>query len=253
MDKMSDLYVHHMFLEQNPTIRRNGFNILRSYIGAYVLPQEKYNEFELSEKLESALKELGATKDNINQVSLIEFENGIVNLEEFIFWYRNRSQYIKFNKESLSTYSKNLENLIWRMLRDKLLSEEALRRGFDQTESFKKQSGWWKDKIVYSSVRNEIIESVALKIDEINIENRTDEYDKDISEKKRIEIMRKFLTKLNELKINYQININHKVLNRIPVSDENNPKAVDFYTVKKGSLIPRPAYPTIDFEWINWE
>ena len=55
------------------------------------------------------------------------------------------------------------------------------------------------------------------------------------------------------MKSKYDISINEELLEEVEVSEENNPKTIDMYTVKKGGLIPRPAYPSIDFEWINWE
>jgi len=162
-------------------------------------------------------------------------------------------KYIKLDKNDLRSFSKSLENLIWRMLRDKLLSEKAYERNFHHTVSFEKQAKWWKDKIVYSAVKKDIVESVELKQKEVRY-NSSESLDvKSNEEKINTEITRRLLLKLNELKREYEININEDVLEKINVSEENNPKAIDFYTVKKGGLIPRTPYPTIDFEWINWE
>ncbi len=69
----------------------------------------------------------------------------------------------------------------------------------------------------------------------------------------RLKINRRLWNRINKLKNTYDIKINEDILEKVEVSEENNPKAIDFYTVKKGGLIPRTPYPTIDFEWINWE
>jgi hypothetical protein len=253
MDNISDKYVNQLLLAKDPIIKRQSFTVVRSYIGTYTLEQDLYDDWELSEKLDASLNELQVTKDNVGQSVLVVMNEGNVTLEEFLNWYRNRSQYIKLNKNDLQSFSKSLENLIWRMLRDKLLSEKAYERNFHQTMSFKKQTKWWKDKIVYSAVKKAIVESVALDNEEIKFNSRDSldvEYNK---EKLNTEITRRLLFKLNELKNEYEININEDVLEKIYVTEENNPKAIDFYTVKKGGLIPRTPYPTIDFEWINWE
>ncbi len=253
MDKLSDDYVHKLLLDQNPIIKRQGFDILRSYLGIYNLTEEKYNEWNLSQKLDEALAALQVTKENIGQTILIEMNDGTILLEEFLVWYRNRSQYIKFNKTRLQSFSSSVESLVWRMVRDKLLTGQAYERNFQQTESVIKQSKWWKDKIVYSAVKKDIVESVELKQEEVRY-NSSESLDvKSNEEKINTEITRRLLLKLNELKREYEININEDVLEKIIVSEENNPKAIDFYTVKKGGLIPRTPYPTIDFEWINWE
>ena len=120
-------------------------------------------------KLDASLNELQVTKDNVGQSVLVIMNEGNVTLEEFLKWYRNRSQYIKLNKNDLQSFSKSLENLIWRMLRDKLLSEKAYERNFHQTKSFKKQTNWWRDKIVYSAVKKDIVESVDLEKRKLDI------------------------------------------------------------------------------------
>ncbi len=135
MDKLSDDYVHKLLLNRNPIIKRQGFNILRSYLGIYNLTEEKYNEWNLSQKLDEALAALQVTKENIGRTIVVEVIDGTILLEEFLVWYRNRSQYIKFNKTSLQSYSSSVESLVWRMVRDKLLTGQAYKRNFQQTES----------------------------------------------------------------------------------------------------------------------
>lgn len=253
MDQISDIYVNQLLLAQDPVIKRQSFNVLRSYIGMYTLEQKLYGDWELSGKLDAALNELQVTKDNVGQSVLVVMNEGNVTLKEFLNWYRNRSQYIKLNKNDLQSFSKSLENLIWRMLRDKLLSEKAYERNFHHTESIKKQTQWWRDKIVYSAVKREIIESVSMEQNELNFNPSDSLKSESKDEMIRLNINRRLWNRINKLKNNYDIKINDGVLEKIKVSEQNNPKAIDFYTVKKDGLIPRTPYPTIDFEWINWE
>jgi hypothetical protein len=253
MDQLSDEYVNQLLLEKDPVIKRQCLNLLRSYIGLYTLSKEKYDEWNLSDKLSQALNELNVTKENIGQTILVEMNDGTILLEEFLVWYRNRSQYIKFNKTNLQSFSNSVESLVWRMVRDKLLTGQAYERNYHTTESFTKQAEWWKDKIVYSAVKKEIVESVELEQKEVSYNSLESSDVKSNEEKINTEITRRLFLKLNELKREYEININEDVLAKINVSEENNPKAIDFYVVKKGGLIPRTPYPTIDFEWINWE
>jgi len=253
MDQISDKYVNQLLLAKDPVIKRQSFNVLRSYIGTYTLEQDSYDDWELPEKLDAALNELQVTKDNVGQSVLVVMNEGNVTLEQFLKWYQNRSQYITLNKNDLQSFSKSLENLIWRMLRDKLLSEKAYERNFHLTESFKKQTNWWRDKIVYSAVKREIIESVSLEQNELNLNTADSLESGSKDEMIRLNINRRLWNRINKLKNTYDIKINDDVLEKIKVSEQNNPKAIDFYTVKKGGLIPRTPYPTIDFEWINWE
>ena len=253
MDALSENYTNDLLLNQNPIIKRQVFNVLRSYIGKYSLSQDLYNEWQLEGKLTQAIEELGVTKTNIGNLELVKMKEGSIELDEFLKWYWNRDQYIKINKQNLQSYSKSLENIIWQMLRDKLLTEIALERNYDQSEIVESQSKWWRDKIVYSAVKKEIIESVLLEENEIKLKDTDPNNSKSNSKQRDQEIFMKLQRKINALKSKYAISINQELLEEIEVSEENDPKTIDMYVVKKGGLIPRPAFPTIDFEWINWE
>ena len=59
LDILSDEYVKNLFITENPIIKRDAFNLLRSYLGKFILTPEKYSEWELDEKLDVALNNLG--------------------------------------------------------------------------------------------------------------------------------------------------------------------------------------------------
>ena len=50
MDQISDKYVNQLLLARDPVIKRQSFNVLRSYIGTYTLEQELYDDWELPDK-----------------------------------------------------------------------------------------------------------------------------------------------------------------------------------------------------------
>ncbi len=249
MDKLSDQYVNEIMIERNPVIKRNAFNFLRSYMGNLLLSEEKYAEWNLSDKLSAAIENLNNSgQQEYAQAALVEFNNGKFTVTDFITWYRNRSLYINLNKNNLKNFSVSLENLIWRMVRDRFLAGKAAERGFFNSESVLKQTKWWKDKIVSSIVRNEITKSILLENKEVDTGNSGKNSD-GIEEEFTAKLLRKILS----LKQNHKIKINKELLSEIEVSVENDPRAVDFYIVKEGTLIPRTPYPTIDYDWIKWE
>ncbi len=249
-DSLSDKYVNKILFESQPTIKRDAFNILRSYLGQYILKKELFEQWDLNEKLETALNNLGLSKeDKYPGIDLVITNKGNFKLEDFIYWYNNREEYIKFNKNNLMEFSKSLENLIWQMLRDKLLTQIAKEKNYFENGWVKKQCKWWKDKIAYSALRNQYANSIMLKNNEIK---KSDIKNSDI-EKMEAELSEKILHKVLELKKKYKIKINEQVLNKINVSSEDDKKAINFYTVKKGGLIPRPAFPSIDPDWANWQ
>jgi len=251
MDILSDNYVNGLFASENPIIKRDAFNILRSFLGKNVLSPEKYSEWELDIKLDTALSNLGLTRgEKYHGISLVVSSNNNFLLDEFIIWHRNRDQYVKLMKTDLIAFSKSLENLVWLMVRDKLLTKTAMEKGYDKANWVKKQSGWWRDKISYSAYRNELANSITLKSEEVSALGVNKKSQTEILSEKLTE---KILHKILELKKKYKIKINKDVLDKIQVSSENDKKAIDMYIAKRGSLIPRPVYPSIDNDWAGWE
>lgn len=251
LNVLSDEYVKNLFISGNPIIKRDVFNLLRSYLGKFILTPEKYSEWELDNKLDVALNNLGLNRgEKYTGLTLVECETNNISLDEFIIWYRIREQDVKIIKNDLIGYSKSLEDLVWLMVRDKLITDQAFQKGYNKSDWVIKQAGWWKDKIGYSAYRNELANSITLNSEEIKL---IDTKSKSQSQLLSEILSRKILYKVLELKKKYRVTVNEKVLDNIKVSSENYKKAIDMYITKRGNLIPRPAFPTIDSDWANWE
>jgi len=250
MDELSDIYVHSLMIKANPIIKRKAFQILRSYLAMYHLPKDIYEKWNLSEKLKEALY---AYKDSdIKNITLVEMSDSKITLNDFINWYRVRDEYIKLDKRSFADYSRSLENIIWRMVRDKLLTDEARKKGYFERKIVREQSKWWKDKILYSTVKNELINSILIEKKEMkNLDKNSG--NKSYSDIIEDELTKKVFHKLNELKKKYSVTINENLLKSIKVSEEDDVKAIDLYIVKRGNLVPRTPYPTIDNYWVRWQ
>jgi hypothetical protein len=251
LDVLSNQYIKELFFEETPIIKRDVFNVLRSYLGKFLLAPEKYSEWELDDKLNTSLANLGLKRgDKYSGLTLVECKNKKISLDESIVWYRNREQYVKFSKNDFVAFSKSLEDLVWLMVRDNFLVDKAYQNGYNKSGWVLKQAEWWKDKISYSAYRNELANSITLNSEEISL---VKEKKKSESEIRSEELSKKILHKILELKKKYKVVINEKVLDEIKVSSENDKKAIDMYIVKRGNLFPRPAYPSIDNDWASWE
>lgn len=249
MDSLSDIYVHNLMLESNPIIKRETFTILRSYIGRFILDSNTFNDWNLLEREEQALNKIGNRETNkYNDLVLVEATSNNYTLENFINWYRNRELHLKFNKNNLMTFSKSLENMVWRMVRDKLLITEAEEKQYLKNTWVQKQSSWWKDKITFSVFKNELINSFNLEGKEINIDDESN-----LDKQYDVKLNQKIFQALQSAKKKYSVTINNRALENVSVSTENNRKAIDLYIAKNGGLIPRPAYPSIDNEWATWQ
>src|SRR5690606_40574297 len=84
--------------------------------------------------------------DDIPKAALVTLSGGEISIKDFLQWYRNRSNYIKLNRNSIKDFSLSLEQMIWRMVRDKLIAGEAAALNYDKSETVMKQSSWWKDR-----------------------------------------------------------------------------------------------------------
>ncbi|MFH1195854.1 MAG: peptidylprolyl isomerase [bacterium] len=251
MDVLSDQYVKGLFEDENPIIKRDVFNVLRTYLGKFILTPEIYSEWKLDDKLEIALTNLGLKRGaKYTGLTLVECKNHKISLDEFIIWFRNREQYVKLSKNNLVGLSKSLEDLVWLMVRDKLLIIEAYQKGYNKSEWVIKQSNWWKEKISYSAYRNELANSITLNSEEQSL---LKEKKKSQSEIMSDELSKKILHKVLELKQKYKVVIDEKILAKIKLSTENDKKAIEMFIAKRGNLIPRPAFPSIDNDWVNWE
>lgn len=251
MGILSDQFIRNLFDNEKPVIKREAFIFLRSYLGKFVLDPGKYSEWGLGVKLDSALSSLGLKRgDSYPGITLVKGKEYNFSLDEFIEWYRNRAEYIKFSDDDLGSFSRSLENMIWLMVRDRMLGEKAVEGGYNNSGWVKKQASWWKDKIAYAAYRNRLEKTISLTSDEVNLVKEKKKSEADIMSE---ELSKKVLHKVLQLRQEHKVVINKDVLDKLKVSSENDKKAIDIYFIKRGNLIPRTLFPSIDNDWISWE
>jgi hypothetical protein len=245
-DSAAEVYSRALIAKNEPVIKKKTLMALRSYIGKYALPEEKYKEWGLAEKLAALIDSLKLKdKEEAARLPLVEMKSGVITISDFLKWFSFRSENIKLDKNTLKSFSVSLENLVWRMLRDELFVKTAYAQKLDENKTVIEQSAWWKDKIMFAVVRDEIGRSVTVA-DEI----KTGKPEK---EKKEEEFTKKMFHKINALKREAKVEIDEKLLGRIKVDQENDQNAIEVYTAKTGGYFPRQAFPSIDLYWRSWE
>ncbi len=250
MDEYSDKYVDSLLRNQEPIIDGKAFQIARTYVGKFELPKETFEEWNLQKLYDKAYSELsGNKKVSAAAFVLVRLNNSVLTVGDFINWYNQRVDYLKFPKTDKKAFSATIEGLIWRMVRDNILTSLAAKKGLMELPSVKSQAEWWKDKILYALVRDDMGSSLSLNTGDRKQAILQPKTKEDMS----TEITKMLLRKINALKSKYPVKINDAILNKIVVQDENNPKAVDMYIVKKGGIYPHPAFPSIDKYWQMWE
>ncbi len=247
-DSLSDQYVRAMMLEHNPVIQARAFDILRSYMGNFVLPEMKFADWKLDARMKSEIAHFDSLNvHEFKELTLVTLTDGNISLGDFISWYKMRDEYLKFNESGFDPFSASLEQMIWQMVRDHLLVQRAYSRGYQNADIVKQQVDWWQDKIVYAVIRDQIGKSIGLDIElppSVKAKNTGD---------KDQEMITKIFRTLQRLRKQYKVKINENVLKKIQVQDRNDPRAVDFYMVRKGGTFPHPVYPSIDYSWQAWE
>jgi hypothetical protein len=245
MDSLSDKYVRKIFVDQNPQIIGKTFDLLRTYLAKYEVNPDKSKNWKLDDNLNFLQQQIDSLKKDFYSLILVEIKNGSYSFNDFIDWFRYRELNIKFNETDFNSFSQSVESYVWRMVRDNSLTKIAFSKGYQNKKSVQEQLGWWKDKIVYAVVRDELIGSALL--------GNTKESFKFENKPLPDEANKKLLHKVLALKQKYKIKINKDILTEIKVENENDPKTIDIYAVKKEGIFPRPAFPTIDILWQNWQ
>ncbi len=242
-DKISDSYVREMMLSHNPVIQARAFDILRSYIGKFVLKGDKFKTWKLDERMQNELDNFNALDPKqFSSMNLVQLSDGTLSLGNFLNWYKLRDGFLKFDETDFNSFSASLEKLIWQMVRDHLLVQRAYDAGFQNENIVIQQTKWWEDKIIYAIVRDELANAVG-----INVEDPA--FLKSKYDNQKQKLVEKTLRKIQQLKKVYKVWINEKALKEIKVNDYDNPGTIDTYFVKKGGTFPHPAFPSIDYTW----
>jgi hypothetical protein len=267
-DSLSDDYVQRMIVAQHPIIVRESFNVIQAYLGRKFLSKEKFDEWGLAgRKGAMELKDVSRL-DTIESRVLVQLKKNNLNVQTFLDWYRMREPYIKLALTSEQGFFQSVEGIIWRMVRDRLLTDRAFERKLQNRTSVRQQKEWWEEKCLYLANKGRIADTIKdslpllRKYYEENARNFSDtsgtikpfeEVREDVwREYSSFELTKRLLHEILRLKQKYGVAINEDALKKLVIDIENDPKAIDVYTVKKGGIYPRTAFPTIDYDWQSW-
>ena len=261
LDVESDIYVKNLMDRENPVIDKDGFFRIVLYLNSKAVTHKPFDEKILKNKLNSD------QTDDVNQI-LVTGKTIQIKTTDFADWYSPRAVYLKMPSDSPENFILTAQRIVWRMVRDYVLIKEAKRKGYENLPNVIVQTAWWQDKIVYNAIKAEIANSVKYDENDLrnyytdNLKNFTyasgeiipyEKARKNVESELRKEIyMNRLMRRVLDLKQKYAIEINENLLGRLNLDDEGDPDTIDFYAVKKGGLLPRQPYPTIDWDWQLW-
>ena len=269
LDILSDQYIQNLMNAHQPVIDKDTFFYVVHYINQVTNYPDLMNKDTIDYFLKQKLIDFNA--DNIefykNDI-LVRGKSCEITFADFIDWYRPRMAYLKINTASVPKFILAVQQVLWRMVRDYLLVQKAKAIGIDSWQTVLTQKKWWQDKIVYNAVKANIASSIHYEEDDLQVfyKKNVNHYRYKNGEvipfdkcRENIEsdyIKEKYMSTLVhdvlKLKNEYNIQINEELLKALKIADEENPEAIDFYVIKKGGLLPRQPYPTIDWEWQQW-
>jgi hypothetical protein len=266
-DSLSDLYVRAVMLKHDPVIIRGTFDALEGWLARTWVKPGRFVLWDLASRPgmdSAALSRIDARGPD----TLVALTGGCIRLGGFLSWYRARDAYFRLNTANEQSFFISVEELVWRMVRDRLLVDRALGRHLQDRDQVKKQLRWWEDKILFGEEKDALGRLVAL--DDSTLHAYYDAHTRDYrtdsgavqtyegaKEKVRSDcyesgLRANMLHRILALKQKYRVVVKDDVLVTLPVDVENNPKAIDVYIAKKGGTFPHPAFPVIDLGWQTW-
>jgi hypothetical protein len=268
-DSLSDDYAQRMIVDQHPVILRESFNAVQAYLGKKFLRREKFDEWGLaSRKGAKELKDLSQL-DTIASRVLVQMKKKSLDVRSFLDWYRLREPYVKLTLTSPQAFFQSVEGLIWRMVRDRLLTHRAFERGLQKRTSVRRQKEWWKEKFLYLANKQRLAATITDSLpllrkyyeqhthdfcDTSGVVKAFEDAREDVwREYYSYELKKNLLHEILRLKEKYGVRIDEAALNKMAVDIENDPRAIDVYTVKTGGIYPRTAFPSIDYDWQTWQ
>jgi hypothetical protein len=268
-DSLSDRYVRKMMLEHNPVIIRGTFDRLHAWLGGIWVKPERVAAWEIAGRVSGAGDSAGVSRiDRFGRDTIVSLTGGCIRLNQFLSWYRVRDTYFHLDVATEQGFFLSVEDLVWRMVRDRLLVDRAIRRNLQERDPVQKQLRWWEEKILYGEEKTLLGSSILLSdsacrtfydanardyrsdsgavqpFDRVKDQVRKDYY--------MFELKKNMLHRILALKRKYPVVVKNDVLMSLPLDVEDNPKAIDVYMAKKGGTFPHPAFPVIDFEWATW-
>ncbi|MDE3056379.1 MAG: peptidyl-prolyl cis-trans isomerase [Bacteroidota bacterium] len=269
-DSLSDLYVRTVMMSESPVIVRTTFGLVLAHLGKILLPEKVFSQSNFMDHVIAQRGPVDVAKiDRFGHEALVQLKHGSLSLNSFLEWYDAREANLKPDILSPQKFFSWLESMVWRMVRDRLLTARALKRGLQERPVVQQQLQWWEEKLVYNLVKNGISDSIQTNDSvlytyyEKNPRSFRDGKGKEISfHDAKDDVLRQYysaemtarmLHRILKLKQEYKITINDKALDSLPVDTQNDPRAIDMYAVKKGGTFPHPAFPSIDYDWASWE
>jgi hypothetical protein len=194
---------------------------------------------------------------------LVVFSNQTMTVRDYAKWFDLRQFQLKTS--SLATFNTSVRQTIWKMVQDRILSQEAYSRRLNMEENVRRESEKWEPKILYLAERQNIQRTISIADSTVKTEFEKQKGSKrdgkslgfgesDVRENLyRQEEMKVVFQTVQRLRKETPIVVDESIVQKLAekIEKEINPIDVIFY--KPGGTYPRIAFPTIDAWWQAYE
>ncbi len=263
-NKLAGEFVQSKMKAANPVIKAEGFNIVRAFLADKGLSRDtqvKWN-IPLTFMTEAGPMPINASEKFLSR-PLVTFAGQTLHVRDYVRWFDVRQFQLK--RSSLAAFNSSVKQTIWKMVQDKMLSQEAYARGLNKRHDVRHEAKKWEAKLLYLAGRSHVMRTIAISDSALKKQYQEqkklyrDADAKQLSfEKARDRVWldvyydaetNTLFRTLQQLRKKYDVLINEEAVKELAVQASRDPNAIDVKFYKPGGTFPRVAFPSIDERW----
>ena len=262
--KLAAEHVRTKMKSSHPVIKADGFNIVRAFLADKGLSRDTQVKWAIPSTFmtEAGPMPINASERFLKR-PLVTFAGQTLNVRDYVRWFDVRQFQLK--RSSLAAFNSSVKQTIWKMVQDKLLSQEAYSRGLNRRTEVAHEAKKWEAKLLYLAGRSHLLRTIsipdsALKKQYQQAKKRYRDADgKQLTfERARDAVwldayydaeMITLLRTLQQLRKKHDVVINEDAFLQLATQIPREPQAIDVKIYKPGGTFPRVAFPSIDERW----
>jgi hypothetical protein len=249
----------------HPVIKAEGFNIVRALLAEKKLSRDTRVKWEIPSTFmtEAGPLPISASGKLLNK-PLVVFSNQTMTVRDYAKWFDIRQFQLKTS--SLAAFNASVKQTIWKMVQDRLLSQEAYSRRLNMEENVRRESEKWEPKLLYLAERQNILRTISIS-DSTVVQTEYEKQKKSRSVGKSLGFgeshVREDLYRQEEVKVVFRtlqrlqkeipVVVHESTVMELSEKIEKEINPIDVMFFKPGGTYPRIAFPTIDAWWQAYE
>lgn len=264
-DDLASEYVQRKMLGANPVIKAEGLNVLRSYLAGKGLSGEKRTEWQIpaTYMTEAGPRSISSSPALLGK-PLVTFAAQDFSVGDYLRWFEIRQFQLKTG--TLEAFNASIKRTIWKMVQDRLLSQDAYARRLHLRETVKHGKKSWEAKLLYLAGRTQLLSTIQIPDEAVRARYESQKHRfkngegrmlafEEVEREVRFELFREQETTIlyrttQRLKNEFGFTVDEEAVNRLAATLERESSPIDVIFYKPGGTFPRRAFPTIDEQWM---